>query len=128
MEEIVRILGVLGGFELVKWLFTRKSNARIVDAHADGAEIKNDVDEFHLLRERLELADKHLVEKERQLYDKEQRFHEQTLLVRDLNKQLLDATAEIGKLKSRISELEAERKMKLCERRGCKDRQPQSGY
>ena len=114
-------LTTLGGWELVKYFLNRKSNSRI-------AETKADSDEFHLLRERLEVSDRHLLEKEKQLYEKEQRFHEQTLLVRDLQKQLLAKTDENGELKAEISALKAERKMKLCERKGCKDRQPQSGY
>lgn len=118
---IITVLLSVGVLEFVKWMFTRKSNARIVKAQADTAELKNDVDEFHFLRERLEFKDKELVEKEK-------RFVEQTNLVRDLNRQLLDQTIDNGKLQARISELEAERKMKLCERRGCMDRQPQSGY
>lgn len=118
---IFTVLFSVGVLEFVKWMFTRKSNARIVKAQADTAELKNDVDEFHFLRERLEFKDKELVEKEK-------RFVEQTNLVRDLNRQLLDQTIDNGKLQARISELEAERKMKLCERRGCMDRQPQSGY
>lgn len=122
------VLAALGVKEIVMWLLKRKSNKRIADAEADKAELKNDVDEFHLLRERLEVADKHNLEKEKQLYDKEQRFHEQTLLVRDLNRQLLDAAKEKGELLARISALEAERAMKLCERKGCAQRQPQSGY
>lgn len=115
------ILGSLGGFEFIKWLFNRKSNSRLTQAQAESAETKAEADEFHLLRERLELSDK-------QLLDKEQRFHEQTQLVRDLNKQLLEKTVENGQLQARISALEAERAMKLCERRGCSQRQPQSGY
>jgi len=118
---IITVLLSVGVLEFVKWMFTRKSNARIVKAQADTAELKNDVDQFHFLRERLEFKDKELVEKEK-------RFVEQTNLVRDLNRQLLDQTIDNGKLQARISELEAERKMKLCERRGCMDRQPQSGY
>lgn len=117
-ETITSIIITLGGFEGIKWGITtwinRKTNARRAETQADS-------DEFHLLRERLELSDK-------QLLDKEQRFHEQTQLVRDLNKQLLDKTVENGKLQARISALEAERALKLCERRGCIDRQPQSGY
>lgn len=113
-EIIITVITTLGGFETIKWWMNRKTHARM-------QEIKADSDEFHLLRERLELSDK-------QLLDKEQRFHEQTQLVRDLNKQLLDKTMENGQLQARISALEAERAMKLCERRGCKERQPQSGY
>lgn len=118
---ILTALGSMGFLEFVKWMVNRKSNARIAKAHADTVELKNDVDEFHYLRERLEFKDKELVEKEK-------RFVEQTDLVRELNRQLLDQTIENGKLQARISSLETERSMKLCERRGCQDRQPQSGY
>lgn len=118
---IITLLSTLGGFEAVKWWINRKTNARMLD-------IKADSDEFHLLRDRLEVADRHLLEKEKQLYEKEQRFHEQTLLVRDLQKQLLDKQQDIGDLKAEISALRAERAMKLCERRGCQNREPHSGY
>lgn len=124
-EDIVTVvstvLASLGGFEFMKWLFTRRSNKRIAAAQANSKEIEVETDEFHLLRERLELSD-------RQLLEKEQRFYEQTLLVRKLNKQLLEKTNENGALSARISSLEAERAMKLCERRGCERREPQSGY
>lgn len=121
MENIVQLLLALGGFEFVKWLFMRKSNARVAQASADGAELKNDMDEFHFLRERIEFKDRELVEKEK-------RFAEQTEIVRSLNKQLLEQTIENGKLQAKISGLEAERSMKLCERKGCVNREPQSGY
>lgn len=115
------VLTALGGWEFVKWLLNRKSNARIAEANAENMELKNEVDEFHFLRERLEF-------KEKEMMEKEKRFVEQTELVRTLNRQLLDQTIENGKLQARVSELEAERKMKLCERRGCLQREPQSGY
>lgn len=121
MEEIVQVLVALGGFEFVKWVFNRATNKRIAVAKADNEELKNEVDEFHFLRERLEFKEKEMMEKER-------RFVEQTELVRELNRQLLEQTLENGKLQSKISALEAERAMKLCERRGCSERQPQSGY
>lgn len=126
--EIVTLLASFGGVltalgvkELVMWFLNRKSNSRIADANAEQAELETEKDQFHFLRERLEFKDKELMEKE-------QRFVEQTQIVRDLNRQLLEQTIENGKLQARISELEAERKMKLCERRGCGERQPQSGY
>lgn len=121
MEILVKIILALGGFELIKWIFNRRSNGRIAEASADEAELKNDVDEFHFLRERLEFKDKELIEKEK-------RFADQTEVVRSLNRQLLDMTTENGKLQARVAALEAERTMKLCERRGCVQRQPQSGY
>ena len=115
------VLTALGGWEFVKWWLNRKSNERIAQANAENIELKNEVDEFHFLRERLEF-------KEKEMLEKEKRFVEQTELVRTLNRQLLDQTIENGKLQARIRELEAERKMKLCEKRGCIERQPQSGY
>lgn len=121
ITTIITVVTALGGFEAVKWLINRKSNARMAQASAEASELKNDVDEFRFLRERLEFKDKELMEKEK-------RFVEQTELVRQLNRQLLDATIENGKLQAEISRLNAERAMKLCERRGCAQRQPQSGY
>ena len=115
------MLAALGGFKFVEWLFTRKSNGRIAEATAEAAELKNERDEFHFLRERLEYKDAAMMEKEK-------RFIEQTELVRSLNRQLLDQTIENGKLMAKIRELEVERRMKLCERKGCVNREPQSGY
>lgn len=124
-KELITILATLltsiGGWEAIKWLLNRKSNKRIAEAAAEKEELNNERDEFHFLRERLEFKDK-------QLMEKEQRFAEQTDLVRNLNKQLLDKTIENGNLQARIASLEAERRMKLCEVRNCPNRQPQSGY
>lgn len=108
------VIASLGGFELVKWLLNRKSNSRIVEANADSAELKNDIDEFHFLKERIEFKDKQLIE--------------ETEHVRQLNKQLLEQTIENGKLRAENRALRAERKMKLCEVRSCHDRKPKSGY
>lgn len=121
IASCVGVLTALGGWEFVKWLLNRKSNTRIAQANAESMELKNERDEFHFLRERLEYKDAAMMEKEK-------RFIEQTELVRTLNRQLLDQTIENGKLQARISALEAERAMKLCEKRGCIERQPQSGY
>ena len=121
MASFGGMLTALGVKELIMWWLNRKSNARIAEADAEKAELRNEVDEFHFLRERLEFKDKELMEKER-------RFVEQTDIVRELNKKLLEQAIENGKLQARVAELEAERKMKLCERRGCMERQPHSGY
>lgn len=115
------LVGTLGGWELVKWLLNRKSNLRIANANADKEELNNERDEFHFLRERLEYKDQLLDEKEK-------RFTEQTELVRQLNKQLLEQTIENGKKDAEIARLLAERQMKLCEVRNCPNRKPQSGY
>ena len=121
MASFGGMLTAIGVKELIMWWLNRKSNARIAEADAEKAVLRNEVDEFHFLRERLEFKDKELMEKER-------RFVEQTEVVRELNRKLLEQTLENGKLQARVAELEVERKMKLCERRGCMERQPQSGY
>jgi GTP1/Obg family GTP-binding protein len=121
IETIVTIVSALGGFELIKWFYTRKSKAKVEEAEAEVARIKADADEYHLIRERLDLLNKDMIEKEK-------RFMEQTNHVRELNRQLIDKEVEIGNYKAEISALKAERQMKLCERRGCQQRQPQSGY
>lgn len=121
VKTIVTIVTTLGGFEGIKWLMNRKSNKAIAEASADTAEIKAEESEFTYLRGRVEFA-------EQQLLLKEQRFAEQTSVLRDAQRDLLNSTLENGKLQAEIARLNAERAMKLCERRGCKDRLPQSGY
>ncbi|MBE6336247.1 MAG: hypothetical protein E7066_06195 [Lentimicrobiaceae bacterium] len=125
MEEIITmtisVVIALGGFEFIKWLFNRKSDSRVAEANADSVELKNDVDEFHFLKERIEFKDKQLIEKE-------ERFAKQNEYAMELNRQLLEQTIENGKLKAEISELKAERSMKLCQVRNCTKREPQSGY
>ena len=121
VKTIVTVVTALGGFEGVKWLINRKSNTRVAQANADVSEIKADTDEFRDLRERTEFAEKQLVEKE-------QRFAEQTSVLRDVQRELIDTTIQMGEYKAEISRLQAERAMKLCERRGCVNREPQSGY
>lgn len=111
---IVSALGTLFGWEGVKWLLNRKSNKRIGEASADTAEVKAENEEFHHLRELTDWL-------QQQLKAKEERFQEQTQLVRQLNSKLLDA-------ETKVARLEAEKSMKLCEVRNCANRQPQSGY
>lgn len=111
----------MGGWELVKWLLTRRANKKIATATADQAEIQTEEAEFVYLRKRIEFS-------EQQLAEKEQRFSEQTAVLRQAQRELLDMTIAKGKAEARVAALEAERSMKLCERRGCAQRQPQSGY
>lgn len=125
MEEIVSqvaaLLMALGGLEFLKWLWTRKSKARLAAAEADAAELKASADEYHLLKERIDNLNE-------QLANKEQRFDEQTQLLRQTNKELLDEIKKNGLLAAKIAALEAERAMKLCQVRNCPKREPQSGY
>lgn len=118
---ILAIVGSLGGWEAIKWLLTRKANKRTAAATADQAEIHTEEAEFVYLRKRIEFS-------EQQMADKERRFAEQTEVLRTSQRELLDATLENGKLMAEIAALKAERALKLCERRGCKQRQPQNDY
>ena len=118
---ILSILGSLGGWEAIKWLLTRRANRKIAAATAGQAEIQTEEAEFIYLRKRIEFC-------EQQMAEKEKRFAEQTDVLRQAQRELLDMTIENGKLSARIASLEAERAMKLCERKGCAQRQPKSGY
>ena len=121
ITTVVSLIAALGGIEFLKWLWTRKSKARMAAAEADAAELKVEKDEFQLIRERLQYSDQ-------QLMEKEQRFNEQTNLLRDTNRQLLEQIKENGLLSAKVASLEAERAMKLCQVRMCPKREPQSGY
>lgn len=114
IQNISAIIIAFGGLELLKWLYTRKYGKKLEEVKANSAE-------FALLKERLDYLN-------RQMLDKEKRFAEQTDHVRALNRELIEKETVIGDLKADISELKAERRLKLCERRGCQQRQPQSGY
>lgn len=120
-QTLTTILVAMGGWELVKWLLTRRANKKIATATADQAEIQTEEAEFIYLRKRIEFS-------EQQLAEKEQRFSEQTAVLRQVQRELLEMTIAKGKAEARVAALEAERSMKLCERRGCAQRQPQSGY
>ena len=111
MKEIVltvaSVLGTLGGWEMIKYLLNRKTNTRKAEAEADSSE-------FTVLRDTVVFL-------QEQLQKKEERFAEQTDLVRKLTSENLELTRENAMLK-------AERSLKLCERRNCMNREPQSGY
>lgn len=120
-QTLITIFGSMIGWEGIKWLLTRKSNKAIAEASAAQAEVQTEEAEFVYLRKRIEFS-------EQQLADKERRFAEQTEVLRQAQRELLDMTIAKGTAEARVAALEAERSMKLCERRGCAQRQPQSGY
>ena len=133
--DVVAVVGAFGGLELFKWLFTRKQNRRVAEAQADSAEYENYQKQIDRYEERMADKDRIIAEKDARLEDKENKYHdmsnkyhEQTLLLRQVQAKLLKKEEECGDKKAKISELLAERKMKLCERKGCAQRQPQSGY
>lgn len=135
VDVFVKVLIAFGGLEFFKWLFTRKQNKRVAEAQADNAEYENYQKQIDRYEERLADKDRIIAEKDARLEDKENKYHdisnkyhEQTLLLREVQAKRLEKEVECGNYKAKISELLAERKMKLCERKGCRERQPQSGY
>lgn len=121
ISSVVSLLVALGGLEFLKWLWTRKSKARMAAAEADAAELRASADEYHLLKERIDNLNE-------QLMNKEKRFDEQTSLLRQTNKELMEEIKKNGLLSAEVAELKAERAMKLCQVRNCPNREPQSGY
>lgn len=121
ITSVVSLLVALGGLELLKWWWTRDSKARMAVAEADAAELRASADEYHLLKERIDNLNE-------QLMNKEKRFDEQTSLLRQTNKELMEEIKKNGLLAAEIAELKAERAMKLCQVRNCPNREPQSGY
>lgn len=111
LETVITIVGALGGFEGIKWVFNfyanRKTNARIEDARADN-------EEFKALREYNEFLQK-------QLSDKEERFVEQTGRLRKVQDELYAEKEERSRLNLELA-------LKRCEKRKCGDREPQNGY
>lgn len=104
---VVSIIGAVGGFEFIKWVANRKNNKRENEASADDSE-------FSVLRKQIEFL-------QEQLLKKEERFAAQTDALRDATRKELELTREVTMLKT-------ERSLKLCERRMCAERMPQSGY
>ena len=114
METVVKlasvaatVLAALGGFEFIKWAITRKYGKRVDEAEADKSE-------FGALREQVIFL-------QEQLLKKEERFAEQTTLLRETTKRELELVREVTMLKT-------ERMLKWGERRMCSERMPQSGY
>ncbi len=110
-ETAGAIIAALGGLELIKYIvhfFTRrKTDSRIAETQADA-------EEFHVLREQIEFL-------QEQLRSKEQRFAEQTELVRRLNTEVLDGT-------KREAALDLELAVVRCNDKRCPFREPPTVY
>lgn len=121
-EIMVIILGAVGGFEFIKWMwaqfFNRKNNARIADSEADTSE-------FHVLREQIQFL-------QEQLKEKEVRFAEQTDLVRRLNSEILDLTSKIAeseiKFAKDMADIEIQMVKVKCVDEHCPFRLPPNAY
>ena len=97
----------IGGVELVKFLTARKQYGRKADAEADAAELG-------VLKETTEFL-------QQQLREKEERFADQTKVVRGLNEQVLTLTREKAQLELDLQKFR-------CIRPRCAQREPQNGY
>lgn len=121
ITSAITMITALGGLEFLKWLWTRKSKARLAAAEANAAELKAEKDEYYLLRERLQFMNEQIIAKDK-------RYDEQTEFLRGIQMKLNEQITENGLLKAELAELKAERAMKLCQVRNCPNREPQSGY
>ena len=114
LENILSIVAALGGWETIRWLINRRSNSRIAEAKADQEEASADKQEFSVLKETLEFLQK-------QLYEKETRFAEQTSVLRKQNEDIIT-------LMKQKAQLELELSVKRCNVHNCPKREPQNGY
>ena len=106
-QIIISIIGAIGGWEAVRYLINRKSNKRKEEAEADAVE-------FNVLRDTMLFL-------QEQLNEKEQRFAEQTSILRDTQSEVLELTKSKG-------ELELELQRYRCVVPKCVNRQPQNCY
>lgn len=119
------IVTALGGIELIKWWYTRKSNKRLAVATADTAETTAEQNEWALLERREQFMQSQLVLKEERVAD----LTEQLRLERASRIELMDklAEAEISHQKE-VAELKLELAVKRCDRKRCSKRIPPNGY
>lgn len=107
IEIIASMITALGGWEALRYLLNRKTNHRKEEAEADNVE-------FNVLRETTDFL-------QSQLKTKEERFAEQTDLVRKQNLEILDLIKEKAKLEMDLQKYK-------CVIKGCAKRDPQNGY
>lgn len=152
-EITIAIVGSIGGFEFIKWLwnmiFNRRNNSRIEDTKATNAEIeveknkaiaeaeaKKALESAHAVQcqqyeERISDLHKTIDKLNEQLDGyverdaaKETRFDEQTTKLRDVQKMLLEETQIDIKYEKRIAELELSLEKVKCHRSKCPFRLP----
>lgn len=127
---ILPIISLLLGGGIAS-IITWKATRRTANANAEQAEVQARTEEFHLLKEQIELnqqqnldltkSNNGLVE---QLKDMQSRYAEQTELLRQTQKQLVQANEDIVKLTATNGELRVELAKKKCEDSSCPFRQP----
>lgn len=109
-DTLLTALTALGGLEMLKWLFTRRSQMRISNARAS-------IEETSAEEARAKLYQQTVMFLQSQLSSKEERFAAQTELLRESSKREIELTRELGRLQL---ELLSSR----CDIIGCTRRQP----
>ena len=112
------ILGSQAVAEIVRWIKNRKTDSRIEEAHADS-------EEFNSLRETIQFL-------QEQLKGKEERFAEQTNIVRNLNTEVIQLTRERADVELAYARYKADAELELekvrCEDKPCPWRRPPNAY
>ena len=121
MNELLALIGALGGWEAVRWVVNfyvnRKTNARKEDASADAAEIQNLLNVISNLSGQLDKSDARMTSRDGKV----------DFLYSENNK----LKAEKLELIKKNYELELclkEAEIKKCDVRGCANRQPPSDF
>lgn len=107
IQLAISAITAIGGAEALRYLIFRRANARKASAEAATSE-------FHILQETNQFL-------QQQLKEKEERFAEQTAIVRQLNADIIELLKSKGTL-------ECELATTRCLVRHCPNRQPQNGY
>lgn len=106
-ESLITVVTAFGGIEVVKYIANRKSNSRIAEAEADGAE-------FQTIQTTVEFL-------QRQLQEKEERFANQTDRLRVTQDDLF-------KERELRHAAELELAMQRCDDHECPYRQPPNAH
>lgn len=121
IQSAVAMIGVLGGFEAIKYFINRKPNARIAEAEADIKEAEADMAELNVLRETNTFLQAQMKSMAEENADKERRFVEQTTRLRETQDREY-------KLMLEKSALELELQKYRCMVPKCANRQPKNGF
>jgi TolA-binding protein len=120
-ETIITVIGALGGFELVKFLYqslvNRKTDRRKEVASAEKEEVNVQSDEIENLRK---LQEHH----NQQIKTKEDKISELWDRIKDFRDKELELTKKLNEKELEIQLM----KIYKCEARGCSQRKPPSDY
>lgn len=134
---ILPIVTLFVGGGLATFL-TLKATKRTANANADQAEVQTRADEFHLLKEQIELNQQQNLdltkasndltqlnlELTEHIKDKARKYAEQTEILRQAQAKLLAAESEQIKLTAEIGDLKVQLAHKRCDTLSCPFRQP----